>query len=50
MVVTPERYSHMHIAKALEPVEAAELRAYGHRDSVKGYILRHWLQYCMVPE
>ena len=30
----------MHIAKAFAPGEAAALRALGHRDSMKDYILR----------
>ena len=40
MVVTPEGGYQLHIAKALEPSEAAELRAQGHRDALDDYILR----------
>ena len=39
MVVTPEGDYQLHTAKALAPGEAAELRAHGHRDSLKDYIL-----------
>jgi hypothetical protein len=48
MVVTPEGDYQMHIAKALAPGEAEELRALGHRDSVKDYILRDRVRYTFI--
>ena len=48
MVVTPEGGYQLHIAKALEPGEAAELRAQGQRDSMKDYILRDRVRYTFV--
>ena len=48
MGVTPEGDYQLHIAKALAPGEAAELRAHGHRDSVQDYILRDRVRYSFV--
>ena len=48
MVVTPDGGYQLHIAKALAPGEAAELRAQGQRDSVKDYILRDRVRYTFV--
>ena len=48
MVVTPDGGYQLHIAKALEPGEAAELRAQGQRDSIKDYILRDRVRYTFV--
>jgi len=48
MVVTPEGDYQMHVAKALAPSEADELRALGHRDSLKDYILRDRVRYTFV--
>lgn len=48
MVVTPEGAYQLHIAKALEPGEAAELREQGHRDSLEDYILRDRVRYSLV--
>ncbi|WP_125932430.1 hypothetical protein [Hymenobacter glacialis] len=45
MAVTPDGAYQLHLAKALEPGEAAELRAQGHRDSLKDYILRDRVRY-----
>ena len=45
MVVTPEGDYQMHFAKAPAPGEAAELRASGHRDTMKAYILRDRVRY-----
>ena len=38
----------MHIAKVFAPGEAAALRALGHRDSLKDYILRDRVRYTVV--
>ena len=48
MVVTPDGGYQLHITKALEPGEAAELRAQGQRDSMKDYILRDRVRYTFV--
>ena len=48
MVVTPEGNYQMHVAKALAPGEADELRALGHRDSLKDYILRDRVRYTFI--
>ena len=48
MVVTPEGGYRLHVAKALTPGDAAELRALGHRDSLKDYILRDQVRYTFV--
>ena len=48
MVVTPDGGYQLHIAKALAPGEAAELRAQGQRDSMKDYILRDRVRYTFV--
>ena len=48
MVVTPGGDYQMHVAKALAPGEAAELRAQGQRDSMKDYILRDQVRYTFV--
>ena len=48
MVVTPEGDYQIHIAKALEPGEAVELRAQGHQDSLKDYILRDRVRHTFI--
>ena len=48
MVVTPEGDYQMHVAKALAPGEADELRALGHRDSLKDYILRDQVRHRLI--
>ena len=48
MVVTPEGDYQMHVAKALALGEADELRALGHRDSLKDYILRDRVRYTFI--
>ncbi|MBF9239765.1 hypothetical protein I2I05_20395 [Hymenobacter sp. BT683] len=48
MAVTPDGAYQLHVAKALAPGEAAELRAQGQRDSVKDYILRDRVRYTFV--
>lgn len=48
MAVTPEGSYQLHIAKALAPGEADELRAQGQRDSIKDYILRDRVRYTFV--
>ena len=48
MAVTPDGAYQLHIAKALAPGEAAELRAEGQRDSVKDYIVRDRVRYTFV--
>ena len=48
MVVTPEGDYQMHVAKALAPSETDELRAFGHRDSLKDYILRDRVRYTFI--
>ena len=48
MVVTPEGDYQMHVAKALAPGETDELRALGHRDSLKDYILRDRVRYTFI--
>ena len=48
MVVTPEGDYQMHVAKALTPGEADELRALGHRDSLKDYILRDQVRHRLI--
>ena len=48
MVVTPDGGYQLHIAKALAPGEAAELRAQGQRDSLKDYILRDRVRYTFI--
>lgn len=48
IAVTPEGDYQMHIAKALEPGQAAELRAQGHRDSMKDYILQDRVRYTFI--
>ena len=48
MVVTPKGDYQMHVAKALTPGEADELRALGHRDSLKNYILRDRMRYTFI--
>ena len=47
-VVTPDGAYQMHLAKTLAPSEAAELRAEGHRDSAKNYILRDRVRYTFI--
>lgn len=48
VAVTHEGAYQMHIAKVLEPGEAAELRAKGHRDALDDYILRDRVRYSFV--
>ena len=48
MVVMSEGDYQMHVAKALTPGEAAELRAHGHRDAMDDYILRDRVRYSFV--
>ena len=48
MVVTPEGDYRLHVAKAMAPGEADELRALGHRDSLKDYILRDRVRYTFI--
>lgn len=48
MDVTPEGDYQMHTAKALAPSETAELRAHGHRDSLKDYFLRDRVRYSFI--
>ena len=48
MGVTPDGAYQLHIAKALAPGEAAELRAQGQRDSMKDYILRDRVRYTFI--
>lgn len=48
MIVLPNGGYQVHIAKALEPGEAAELRQQGHVDTVVDYILRERVRYSVV--
>jgi hypothetical protein len=48
MGVTLEGDYQLHIAKALAPGEAAELREQGHVDTFKDYIVRDRVRYSMV--
>lgn len=48
MIVLPNGDYQVHIAKALAPGEAEELRQQGHLNTVVDYIVRDWVRYSVV--